>query len=319
MDIRQLEVFLAVMDCASVTRAAERIGLSPGAVSLQLQNLAAELRTDLFVRAGKRLAPTPAAHRLVERARGVTRGMRQIQQEFAGDPSADSRPFHFATGATSLIHHLAQPLRLLRKKFPQTAIQITVQPTEEMVEGLRDRRYDLALISLPYPHDDLTLLPLFEEELLLLKPSKSQVRRWHVGTLAAQELQGQPFVLYPKRSNMRTIIEAFFREAGVAPRVIMEADDTEVMKKLVESGFGYSMLPEYALHAQPRYYQIFRAAGKRVVRQQALAMVRSEYPRALIQSIAEFLQAAVVKQVGAKNGSVLHRTVPPARGGVPAV
>lgn len=300
MDIRQLEVFLAVMDCSSVTRAAERIGLSPGAVSLQLQNLAAELRTDLFVRVGKRLAPTPAAHRLVERARGVTRGMRQIEQEFAGDPAADARPFHFATGATSLIHHLGPPLRLLRKRFSQTAIQITVQPTEEMVEGLRDRRYDLALISLPYPHDDLTLLPLFEEELLLLKPSKSQVRRWHVGTLAAEELKGQPFVLYPKRSNMRTIIEAFFREMEVTPRVIMEADDTEVMKKLVESGFGYSMLPEYALHGRARYYQIFRAAGKRVVRQQALAMVRSEYPRALIQSIAEFLQAAVVKQVAAK-------------------
>jgi DNA-binding transcriptional LysR family regulator len=300
MDIRQLEVFLAVMECSSVTRAAERIGLSPGAVSLQLQNLAAELRTELFVRSGKHLAPTPAALRLEERARGVTRGMRQIQQEFAGDPSADGRPFHFATGATSLIHHLGQPLRLLRKRFPQTQIQITVQPTEEMVAGLRDRRYDLALISLPYPHEDLTVLPLFEEELLVLRPSRTQVRRWHVGTLAAGELQGQPFVLYPKRSNMRTIIEAFFREMEVTPRVIMEADDTEVMKKLVESGFGYSMLPEYALHTRPRYYQIFRAGGKRVTRQQALAMVRSEYPRALTESIAEFLQAAVMQQLSAK-------------------
>jgi len=300
MDIRQLEVFLAVMECSSVTRAAERIGLSPGAVSLQLQNLAAELRTDLFVRSGKHLAPTPAALRLEERARGVTRGMRQIQQEFAGDPSADGRPFHFATGATSLIHHLGHPLRLLRKKFPQTPIQITVQPTEEMVAGLRDRRYDLALISLPYPHEDLTILPLFEEELLVLRPSRTQVRRWHVGTLAAEELQGQPFVLYPKRSNMRTIIEACFRELEITPRVIMEADDTEVMKKLVESGFGHSMLPEYALHARPHYYQIFRAGGKRVARQQALAMVRSEYPRALTQSIAEFLQAAVLKQLAAK-------------------
>ena len=300
MDVRQLEVFLAVMECSSVTRAAERIGLSPGAVSLQLQNLAAELRTDLFVRSGKHLAPTPAAHRLVESARGVTRQMRQIQQEFAGDPAADGRPFHFATGATALIHHLAQPLRLVRKKFPQTPMQITVQPTEEMVEGLRDRRYDLALISLPYPHDDLAVLPLFEEELLLLRPSKNQVRRWHVGTLAAEELQGQPFVLYPKRSNMRTMIEEFFRDLGIAPRVIMEADDTEVMKKLVETGFGYSMLPEYALHSRPRYYQTFRTSGKRVIRQQALAMVRSEYPRGLTKSIAECLQAAVLKQLAGK-------------------
>ena len=45
MEIRQLEVFLAVLDCASVTRAAERVGLTPGAVSLQVHSLAAELRT----------------------------------------------------------------------------------------------------------------------------------------------------------------------------------------------------------------------------------------------------------------------------------
>ena len=52
MDIHQLELFLAVMDAPSMTRAAEKIHLSPGAVSLQLHNLADELQTELFVRRG---------------------------------------------------------------------------------------------------------------------------------------------------------------------------------------------------------------------------------------------------------------------------
>ena len=64
MDLRQLELFLAVMDTASVTLAAQKMYITPGAVSLQLHNLAAELRTELFIRAGKRLQPTPNAHRL---------------------------------------------------------------------------------------------------------------------------------------------------------------------------------------------------------------------------------------------------------------
>ena len=61
MDIHQLELFLAVMESPSMTRAAEKVFLSPGAVSLQLHNLADELHTELFVRSGKRLIPTPAA------------------------------------------------------------------------------------------------------------------------------------------------------------------------------------------------------------------------------------------------------------------
>ena len=71
MEIRQLELFLAVMDTGSVTRAAERVYLSPGAVSMQLHQLATDLRVELFVRSGRRFLPTPAAERLAERAREV--------------------------------------------------------------------------------------------------------------------------------------------------------------------------------------------------------------------------------------------------------
>ncbi len=92
---------------------------------------------------------------------------------------------------------------------------------------------------------------------------------------------------------MRTIIEGFFREIGIAPKVTMEADDTEAIKRLVESGFGYSVLPEYALRAQPRFFHAFRVPDHRVVRKQALAMAKSEYPRALTQSIALFLQSTI--------------------------
>ena len=52
IDIHQLELFLAVMDAPSMTQAAERVYLSPGAISLQLHNLADELNTELFTRSG---------------------------------------------------------------------------------------------------------------------------------------------------------------------------------------------------------------------------------------------------------------------------
>lgn len=288
-----MELFLAVIDCASVTRAAEKVSLSPGAVSLQLQHLAAELRTDLFVRSGKHIVPTPAALRLVEHARAVTAQMRRIEQEFASDAQNDRLPFHFATGATALIHQLGRPLRLLRKSFPQTSIGITVAPTEEMVAGLLQRRFDLALISLPFQNDDIDVVPLFEEELLILKPSSRRVNGWRVGSMRPDELTGAPMVLYPKRSNMRSMIDGFFRELEVTPRVLMEADDTEAMKKLVETGFGYSILPEFALRGGPRFFHAFRVAGKRLARTQALAMPKTQHRRALTDSIARFLKSAL--------------------------
>ncbi|HUB77731.1 MAG TPA: LysR family transcriptional regulator [Bryobacteraceae bacterium] len=290
MEFRQLELFLSVIEESSVTRAADKNHLSPGAVSLQLHSLANHLQTELFIRRGKHLVPTPAALRLADHARTVLSQVRQIEQEFSGDPLTDRRPFHFATGASTLIHRLGPPLRKLRKKFPNTPIEITVSATEEMVAGLLDRRFDLALISLPFANENLDLVPLYEEELLVLKPSPQRVSGAHIGNIQPAELAHASFLLYPKRSNMRTMIEQFLRDMGIAPRVIMEADDTEAIKKAVEAGFGYSVLPESALRGGQRFFHLFRVTGRRLVRTQALAMARTDRRRSLTDAVARFLE-----------------------------
>jgi DNA-binding transcriptional LysR family regulator len=293
MEIRQLELFLAVIEQASVTKAAERMSLSPGAVSLQIRNLAMGLRTELFVRSGKRLAPTPAALRLADSARALIRQAQQIERDFENDPATDTRPFYFACGATALIYRLRRPFRQIRQQFPQIAMHVTVAPTEEMVAGVMDRRFDLALVTLPFPIGDLGMTHLFTEELVILRPSGKRMRGWHVGTMEPAEMAAAPFLLYPRRSNMRAIIDQFFIEIGIQPKVTMEADDTEVIKGLVESGFGYSILPEYALRTGTRFFQAFRVAGRRVTRKQALVYAKTENPRALTLSIVRFLRAAL--------------------------
>jgi DNA-binding transcriptional LysR family regulator len=296
MDIYQLQLFLAVMDSPSMTSAAEKIHLSPGAVSVQLHNLADELRAELFVRRGKRLFPTPAAQRLAERAKDIVKMMSQIQQEFEDDLSKDVRPFEFATGVTTLIYQLGRPLRQLRKNYPNAEIRVTVGVTEEMVAGLLDRRFDLVLISLPIPEQNLKLIPLFDEELLVIRPSVNNVPTGRVGCISAAELSNVPFLLYPKRSNMRRVIDTFFRQINIAPRVAMEADDTEAIKRLVESGFGYSILPEHAVRGKSRFFQKFRIEGHCLKRSLALATARTDCPRKLTESIAGFLHDSLVEQ-----------------------
>ena len=293
MDLHQLEIFVAVVETSSVTKAAERVHLSPGAVSLQLQNLAAALNTELFLRSGRQLLPTPAAHRLADYVRPILRQVKQIQQAFENQPATDARPFHFATGVTTLIYRLGPPLRKLRQQYPQTHIQVTVGVTEDIVKGLLNRRFDLGLISLPLVVEGLRFIPLYEEELLFLRPSPTRVKQHHVGTVQPEDLAKAPFLLYPKHSNMRSIIDRFLGEIGIVPRVVMEADDTEAIKSLVQAGFGYSILPEHALRGQAGFFQMLRLPQRQLVRRQALAMAETSYPRKLTETIAEFLRDAL--------------------------
>jgi DNA-binding transcriptional LysR family regulator len=290
MDVHQLEMFLAVMNSSSMTRAAETIHLSPGAVSIQLHNLANEVHAELFVHKGKRLIPTPAAIRLAEHARAVIKLMNQIGQEFELDSAKDTRPFQFATGVTTLIYQLGAPLRQLRKEYPNADINVTVGVTEQIVAGLLERRFDLGLISLPVTEEDLKIMPLFDEELLVLRPSAKKVRGSRIRSMQVSELAEASFLLYPKRSNVRHVIDQFFKELNVSPRVTMEADDTEAIKRLVESGFGCSILPAHALRDQSCFFELFRVEGHQLNRTVALATVRTEYPRKLTESVANFLR-----------------------------
>jgi DNA-binding transcriptional LysR family regulator len=74
----------------------------------------------------KKLVATPAALRLAEHAKEVVRMMGHIQQLFENDLAKDVRPFHFATGVTTLIYQLTGPLRQLRKRYPNAEIRVTV-------------------------------------------------------------------------------------------------------------------------------------------------------------------------------------------------
>jgi DNA-binding transcriptional LysR family regulator len=293
VDVHQLEVFLSVLETGSVTRGAERVHLSPGAVSLQLQSLAQHLQAELFVRSGRKLTPTSMAFRLAEHARSVVDQMRRIEADFRGEPEEDTRPFQFATGVTTLVYRLGRPLRLLRKQYPRTELHVTVANTEEIVAGLLDRTFDLGLISLPVSEPSVTTIPLFDEDLLVVRPSSTKVRGGQIGTVRVSDLAKVPWLLYPRQSNMRSIIDAFFSRAGIEPNVVMEAADTEAIKRLVESGFGYSILPAFSLKGQSRFFHTMRISGHKLVRNQALAMVNAAYPRSLTITIADFIRRSL--------------------------
>src|SRR5207302_10807703 len=184
---------------------------------------------------------------LAEQARAIVGQMQRIEADFNGAAQEDTRPFHFATGVTTLVYRLGRPLRMFRKQYPQTELHVTVANTEEIVAGLLDRRFDLGLISLPVSEPSIPTIPLFDEDCLVVRPSQTKVRGGQIGSIRVSDLARVAWLLYPKRSNMRTIIDAFFAHAGIEPNVVMEAADTEAIKRRVESGSGYSIWPALSL------------------------------------------------------------------------
>jgi DNA-binding transcriptional LysR family regulator len=210
-----------------------------------------------------------------------------IREDFPLDAACDSRPFVLGTGPTTLIYQLREPLSHLRRQFPRNEILVHVAPTQDIICGLEWKQIDLGIVSLPVDAPTLQLTPLFKEEMLVLMNARAARR--HGKSLSLRDLINVPMILYSRGSSTRTLIDAMMQKHRLSLQVTMEADDTEAIKKLVEAGFGASILPEKALQNSP-LIRTFRIRGERLYREIAFATPVNAHPRRLTTAIADYLK-----------------------------
>jgi DNA-binding transcriptional LysR family regulator len=298
MELRQLETFKIVMVTLNMTAAAKHVYRSPAAISLQLKQLSDEVGAELFTRVGRKLVPTPAAKRLEQNLYPLMGALRAIREDFPPEAELDTRPFVLASGITTLIYQLRQPLIELRRKFPKNDIQVSIGTTEAIIRGLESKRFDLGLVSLPVEDPAIQLAPLFREEMLFVTTLARQTTS-HRKTIRLRDISEIPMILYPPSATTRQIIDQVVARHGLSLLVAMEADDTEAIKRLVEAGFGSSILPANALK-DSRKLRTFRIAEERIFREVALATLPSPYPRRLTKAISEYLAKKLGGNTGAK-------------------
>jgi DNA-binding transcriptional LysR family regulator len=287
MELRQLETFRIVMATLSMTEAAKRVYLSPAAVSLQMKRLSDELGADLFTRVGNKLVPTSAAKRMHQHLGSLMDMVHTIREDFPHDAMCDSRPFVLGTGPTTLIYQLREPLSHLRKQFPRNEILVHVAPTQDIIYELEWKQIDLGIVSLPVDAPTVRITPLFKEEMLVLMNARAAPKNGK--SVRLKDLSNMPMILYSRGSSTRTLIDAMMQRHKVSLRVTMEADDTEAIKKLVEAGFGASILPEKALHNSP-LLRTFRIQGEQLYREIAFATPVNVHPRRLTTAITDYLE-----------------------------
>jgi DNA-binding transcriptional LysR family regulator len=290
MELRQLETFRIVMATRSMTEAARRVHLSPAAVSLQMKHLSHELGTDLFTRVGHTLVPTMAAHRMNQHLGSLMDTLHTIREDFPADARYDTRPFILGTGPTTLIYQLRDPLRRLRRRFRHNEILVHVAPTQDIIYELEWKQIDLGIVSLPLQSPKLRLIPLFKEEMLVLVNERDVSARCR--SISLRDLAEMPMILYTKASSTRTLIDDLTYKHGITLRVTMEAEDTEAIKKLVEAGFGASILPRKALSNSPGT-RLLKIKEERLFRELAFAVPLNSHPRKLTDVIVKHLQKSL--------------------------
>jgi DNA-binding transcriptional LysR family regulator len=289
MDLRQLEIIRAIADSGSFTAAGAKLHVSQSAISRQILLLEEELGEPVFHRIGRRIRITPAGESLLQLSHRVFQDLQDTVSSISDKQESLKGTMRLVGGMTVCLYVFPALLAEVRRIHPHLDLKITVGSAERSIAMLRSGAADLGLISLPVDATDLVSLPVLEEELLLVSyPSHPLAKK---KPITPADLNRQHFILFETGSITRKLVEEFFARERIKPEIVMETENVEIIKAMVRSGLGISIIPWQAAAADVRAKQLFcsRIAGHSLKRQTGwLYPKMSRLPRTVSEVIRVF-------------------------------
>lgn len=250
VDTRALRYFQAVAECGSYSRGSELLRISQPAISRAIRKLEDDLGSQLFRRHGHGVTLTNAGRILLERSQSILRQLEQTRAEVRSSEAGPAGHISFAVppGAGQF---LAPPLaRRFSSEFPRVVLKIIGGYSGTIHEWLVRGQVDLACIHEPLPQRGFDVVPLVEEEVLLVGRPGSAPRDWgHVTPAALADI---PLVLPSRPNATRRLLDLWGASSGVPLNVAMEVDDHSITRALVREGIGFTLLTRGAVEAELR-------------------------------------------------------------------
>jgi DNA-binding transcriptional LysR family regulator len=235
----------------NLTSAAEVLHTSQPALSKQIRELEDELGVQLFVRHGKRYTQlTEAGVKVLaaaERVLDEAAVLRKIGDEHA---AGHAGTLSIAATHTQARYVLPTVLARFRAEFPAMQFKLLqgnpAQVAAFVVHG--DATFGLATESLD-EHPSLDTRPAYSwRHCLIVPPSHPFAVRSR--PLRLEDVAAEPLITYSPEFAGRRGIDATFTAAGLAPQVVLEAIDSDVIKAYVELGFGVGLVADVAVDAE---------------------------------------------------------------------
>lgn len=243
LNLDHLVTFIHLADMGSFTAAADKIGLTQPAVSLQVKLLEQRLGVRLVERVGRKAQPTAAGLHFLNHARRIIQEASAAEEAMMPYRGGTAGRLRIGSGATASIHLLPLAIAKVKKRMPDLEITVLIGNVDEILRNLEENALDLAIVALPAQGRPFEIEPFYEEQLLAVGPKDGEMPE---GGPDAAFLCEQSLLLY-EGGNTRRCIDNWLAQAGLQAKPSMEFGSIEAIKELVAAGLGWSILPELAL------------------------------------------------------------------------
>jgi DNA-binding transcriptional LysR family regulator len=242
--LAQVEGFLEVARRGNVSRAAEAMFVTQPTLTARLHALERELGEPLFARTRRGMRLTDAGRAFLPYAERAMRAVRDGRQALNDARSASAG--RLVLGAAPAVSTYVLPALLQRfaAAYPRIEVAVRTGHSEDVLQMLLREEVQLAMVR-SMRHPDIESIPLYEEALVLVvAPGHPFAKRSKVGIA---DVASERLIFFDRTSSYYELTQSFFLSLGVTPREVMELDNIESAKKMVERRLGIALLPRTAV------------------------------------------------------------------------
>ncbi len=245
MELYQMKLFVDLANAGNFTKVAAENYVTQAAVTLQIRKLESELGVRLFHRttrsvtlleAGQRLLPY--AREILQKADEAALAVRDTKDEVTG-------LVRIASVHSVGLYEMPPYIKHFLKKYPLVSLRIDYRNADAIYRALHDNDIDIGIVAYPTEMPRLEIIPFLSDSLVLVARSDNPLAQKK--KLRIADLENQPFVQFSEDTPTRRATDAIMSEHDITVNVRMECDNIEVLKQMVEIGFGMALLPNHTI------------------------------------------------------------------------
>ncbi|MGH7893611.1 MAG: LysR family transcriptional regulator, partial [Candidatus Binatia bacterium] len=248
MHLETLKVFCDVVETRSFSVAASQNYVTQSAVSQQIRMLENKYGKQLLERTRGNVQLTPAGEILYQVSKEIVARYQDLEARLQAVAKVVAGAVRVATVHTIGLYELSAQLKRFLKAYPQVQLQLEYSRSSKIYEDALKGNIDLGIVAYPTRRPGTTVVPFREDRLVLVcAPQHALAKHRQV---SIKKLAGEPLVGFERDIPTRKEIDRVLRRHGIEARYVMELDNAEIMKRVVEIGLGVTILPEAAVRPE---------------------------------------------------------------------
>src|SRR5215510_5640764 len=245
MHIETLKVFCDLAESGSFSLAASKNFITQSAVSQQIRSLEERYGRELIERSKGHARLTQAGEVLYAAGKEIVQRYREIEDSLQTLSRSVAVTVRVVTVYSVGLYELSAPLKKYLRTFPEVTVHLEYTRANKIYEDVSRGEIDLGIVAYPNKRPQLVAASFREDRLVLICSPQHPFA--HFQRVSIKKLHGEKFVGFERDVATRRALDRVFRQHGIKVQYIMEMDNIETIKRVVEVGSGLSIVPEPAV------------------------------------------------------------------------